>query len=175
MGARIFASIRGMPHLIMHAEGVKTSLLLKCCLPVALAVFVFSTPEAAEIPDLTSPKTIVPDHIAGVKTLAAEGVVNLATNTPDLVIIDARIRGDRKHGYLEDSVSLPDIETNCTTLKNIIPSMNSPTLFYCNEIKCGRSVVAIKIAKSCGYTNTYWFKGGFEEWKSRGFQYTRDR
>lgn len=161
--------------IIMHIEQLKASLRLKYCFLAVLAVSVFSPAHAADIPDLTRAKIIVPEHIAGVQTLVAEDVVKLATNTPDLVIIDARIQGDRKHGYLEDSVSLPDIETNCTSLKKIIPSKHSPALFYCNGIKCGRSVVAIKIAKSCGYTNLHWFKGGFEEWKTRGFQYTRDR
>jgi rhodanese-related sulfurtransferase len=139
------------------------------------AVLLFNPAMAAEAPDLTRSKIIVPEHIAGVQTLTAEGVVELATSMDDLIIIDARIAEDRKHGYLESSLSLPDIETNCPELEKIIPGKNSPTLFYCNGIKCGRSVVSIKIAKSCGYTNMYWFKGGFEEWKNKGFQYTRDR
>ena len=94
---------------------------------------------------------------------------------PDLVMIDSRITDDRKHGYLENSHSLPDIETNCDTLEMMIPSKTSPVMFYCNGIKCGRSVVSIKIAKSCGYNNLYWFKGGFEEWKAKGFQYSKNR
>ncbi len=130
---------------------------------------------ALDTPNLTIPKIIVPEHISGVETLTAEAVVELAIKIKDLIIIDARIADDRSHGYLEDSVSLPDIETNCDSLRSVIPAKNAPTLFYCNGIKCGRSVVSIKIAKSCGYNNMYWFKGGFEEWKKKGFQYTKYR
>lgn len=145
-----------------------------CCLSLFATLF-FNQALAADTPDLTRPKIIVPEHIAGVKTLTAEDVIELATSTDNLIIIDARIAEDRKYGYLEGSVSLPDIKTNCSTLKKIIPGKNNPALFYCNGIKCGRSVVSIKIATSCGYTNMYWFKGGFEEWKNKGFQYPKDR
>ena len=142
---------------------------------VLLAIMLNLPVYAIEAPDLTIPKVIVPEHISGVPTLTAESVVELAVEKQNLIIIDARITDDRSHGYLEDSISLPDIKTNCDTLAKAIPAKNSPTLFYCNGIKCGRSVVSIKIAKSCGYNNMYWFKGGFEEWKIKGFQYTKDR
>lgn len=148
--------------------------LSKSCLLAVFATLVFNQAQAVDIPDLTRSKIVVPEHIAGVKTLTAEGVVELVMTISDLIIVDARISDDRKHGYLEDSVSLPDIETNCFKLEEIIPSKNSPVLFYCNGIKCGRSVVSIKIAQSCGYNNMYWFKGGFEEWKEKGFQYVKD-
>ena len=46
--------------------------------------------------------------------------------------------------------------------------------FYCNGVQCGRSVVSIKVARSCGYHNLSWFKGGFAEWKEKGFQYIKD-
>jgi rhodanese-related sulfurtransferase len=171
----IFASIQGMKCLSRHLKRMKAYFLPESCLLAVLATLMFNQAQAVDIPDLTRSKIIVPEHIAGVKTLTAEGVVELAMTIPDLIIVDARIRDDRKHGYLEDSVSLPDIETNCSRLEKIIPSKNNPALFYCNGIKCGRSVVSIKIAKSCGYNNMYWFKGGFEEWKNKGYQYAKDR
>ena len=144
------------------------------CLFVFAALFATLT-QAANAPDLTRSKVIVPEQISGAKTLTAEEVISIATTQPKLIIIDARITDDRQHGYLEDSVSLPDIETNCERLAAVIPEKTSPALFYCNGIKCGRSVVSIKIARSCGYHNIYWFRGGFEEWKNKGFQYTKNR
>jgi len=38
-----------------------------------------------------------------------------------LVLIDSRIRADRKEGYIEGSVSLPDIETTCEALAQQLP------------------------------------------------------
>ena len=128
------------------------------------------------MPDLTKGKIIVPDDIPGVETLTAEGVIEKANSNDKLVIIDARINKDRASGYIEDSFSLPDINTNCDTLSKLVENKQTPLLFYCNGVKCGRSVVAIKIAKSCGYKNISWFRGGFEEWKDKGYQYmTQDQ
>ena len=131
---------------------------------------------AETTPDLTRGKIIVPDEIPGVETLTAEGLIEKANITDDLVIIDARINKDRAIGYIENSISLPDINTNCDTLSKLVKNKNTPLLFYCNGVKCGRSVVAVKIAKSCGYKNLSWFRGGFEEWQEKGYQYmTQDK
>jgi len=130
---------------------VLTSLLL--CLPVQ-----------AQKPVLPTPKTI-----AEAPTLSAEEFITLVGNTPNLVIVDARISKDRSHGYIEGSLSLPDIKTSCNNLANILPEKTTPVVFYCNGIKCGRSVRSIKIANLCGYTNLHWFRGGFDEWKQKDF------
>lgn len=118
-------------------------------------------------------KRIAPESLPGVTRVDAEGVVQLAENTPRLVIVDSRIAMDRRQGYIEGSVSLPDSETTCAQLTRVIPARNHPALFYCNGPKCGRSVVALGIARKCGYTNLYWYRGGFEDWKSRGFPYLK--
>lgn len=112
-----------------------------------------------------------PKSIEGSTIVTAEEFIELVDRIPDLTVIDSRIRGDRKQGYVEGSLSLPDVETNCDSLAKIIPSKTAPTLFYCNGVKCGRSAKAVKIALSCGYSNIYWFRGGFEEWLAKGYPY----
>lgn len=114
-----------------------------------------------------------PDFIEGVEKVSAEGVIDLIDQIDELIIVDSRIEGDRKSGYLESSVSLSDIETDCKSLAKILPKKTSPALFYCNGIKCGRSAVAIEIAKQCGYKNLYWFRGGFEMWLEKGFPFLK--
>lgn len=118
-------------------------------------------------------KVITPDNIPGTKKVIAEDIFTLVEKTPNLQIIDARIRMDRKQGYIESSVSLPDLETDCKSLERIISGMHAPVLFYCNGVKCGRSVKSSRIALKCGYDNIYWFRGGFEEWKQKGFPYIK--
>lgn len=120
------------------------------------------------------PKIPIPDQIPGVTRVDAEGVIGLTEKIPDLTIIDSRISGDRQQGYIEKSVSLPDTKTDCASLKKVIPKKSSPTLFYCNGVKCGRSVVAVRIALKCGYTNLYWFRGGFEEWLAKHYPLVQD-
>jgi len=115
-----------------------------------------------------------PEHIDGVTKIGAEGMIELIDQFENIVIVDSRIPGDRHKGYIESSVSLPDTKTTCTTLAKVIPAKTTPALFYCNGIKCGRSAVAIKIAKKCGYQELYWFRGGFEVWLEKGFPYIQN-
>jgi rhodanese-related sulfurtransferase len=118
-----------------------------------------------------APVVPVPDQIPGVTRVDAETVIDLAAKLPKLIIVDSRITGDRKMGYIENSLSLPDAKTNCKSLAKIIPTKTTPVLFYCNGVKCGRSVVATRMALQCGYRNLYWFRGGFEEWRAKQFPY----
>ncbi|HJW81555.1 MAG TPA: rhodanese-like domain-containing protein [Acidiferrobacterales bacterium] len=116
---------------------------------------------------------IAPENIPGATRVDAEAVLALVEKTPRLVIIDSRIAMDRKQGYIEGSLSLPDTETNCAALARLIGTKDRPALFYCNGVKCGRSVVAVKIARQCGYSRLYWFRGGFEEWKQKGLPHLK--
>lgn len=129
---------------------------------------------AEERPNLAKQKVIVPESISGVVTVTAESVVERLTADNPPLLIDARIREDRNFGYIESSISLPDVETNCSTLNNISEDKDAELMFYCNGVQCGRSVVAIKVALSCGYKNLYWFKGGFAEWKEKDYQYLKN-
>lgn len=108
-----------------------------------------------------------PMLIPGTTKVFAEDLLDLAEKYPDILLIDARIRSDRKQGYIEGSISLPDIETNCASLSKVISKKKAPVLFYCNGVKCGRSVNSSRVALKCGYNNIYWFRGGFEEWKNK--------
>ncbi len=115
-----------------------------------------------------------PMQIPGVVGVDAEGLVKLVETTPRLVLIDSHIRMDRRQGYLEGSVSLPDNETSCASLAKLLRSKDNPALFYCNGVKCGRSARAARIAHSCGYTRLYWYRGGFEDWKRKGFPFLKN-
>ena len=127
---------------------------------------------AQEAPNLAKPKIVVPDQIAGVTTVTAEQVIEYLSSEHPPILVDARINEDRSFGYIESSISLPDIKTNCHTLNDkVTTDKKQPLMFYCNGVQCGRSVVSIKVARSCGYHNLFWFKGGFAEWKVKGYQY----
>jgi len=138
-------------------------------LAMLVSLLLFSTSLSAST-EIKSPK-----HIEGVTKVGAEGMIELIDRLETLVIVDSRIPGDRHKGYIESSISLPDTKTNCQTLARIIPSKNTPSLFYCNGIKCGRSAIAIKIAKKCGYQELYWYRGGFEDWIEKGFPYIQNQ
>ena len=119
-------------------------------------------------------KIVSPETIPGATKVDAEGVIGLVEKIPDLIIIDARIRQDRVQGYIEGSISLPDVETTCEKLIKVIPQKSSSVLFYCNGPKCGRSVHSLLKALSCGYHTVYWFRGGFEEWKNKNYPFLKE-
>jgi rhodanese-related sulfurtransferase len=108
-----------------------------------------------------------PESVSGTTRIGAEDLIDLVDEEDDLIIIDSRILKDRKGGFIEGSISLPDIETTPAALAEIIPTKSTPVIFFCNGEKCGRSVVASKIAVSEGYTKVYWFRGGWEEWVNK--------
>lgn len=131
----------------------------------------FVTSQAEQLPEeLTT-------EIKGATRVSAEDIFRLYEKNPDLVIIDSRLAtgpsSGRANGFIEGSISLPDTETNCRSLAKTLPKKNSPKVFYCNGLKCGRSVNAIKVALGCGYTNIYWFSGGFDEWLKKGYPYVK--
>lgn len=118
-----------------------------------------------------------PQDIEGVTKVSAEDVFRLFETTPGLVIVDSRLAdgpsSGRAQGHIEGSVSLPDIHTDCPALARVIPKKDTPALFYCNGVKCGRSAKAIVVAQQCGYRKLYWFRGGFEEWREKGYPYVK--
>ena len=59
------------------------------------------------------------------------------------------------------------------SLARVISAKDRPVLFYCNGVKCGRSAVAVTIARQCGYTRLYWYRGGFEDWKRKNYPYLK--
>ena len=74
---------------------------------------------AEKTPDQVKPVIVSPENIAGINTIATEKLVTaLSSNKPPLQI-DARIKKNRDYGYIENSTSLPNIQTNCKSLKKI--------------------------------------------------------
>ena len=112
---------------------------------------------------------IVPENIPGTVRITAEQLIDFLDEYDDLVIIDARKPADRVLGFIEDSIALPDVDTNATSLALHLEAKSTPVIFYCNGIKCGRSGTSAKIAVAEGYHKVYWFRGGWGEWLDKGY------
>ena len=139
---------------------------------LVLSLILLSEPVQAQT---DNKETVSPDEIDGAIKVDADGLIREVNSIENLVLIDSRIKRDRKQGYIEGSISLPDENTNCQTLSNYLKNKTRPMLFYCNGPKCGRSVTAVKKAISCGYKKIYWFRGGIEEWSRKGFPLIKDK
>ena len=115
-----------------------------------------------------------PDSIPGTTKVTAEMLFELVDEHDDLVIIDSRTAEDREKGYIEGSLGIPNTVTTPEVLAKNIDNKNTHVLFYCNGPKCGRSVETSKMAVAEGYKNVFWFRGGWEEWSSKGLPVTKD-
>ncbi len=111
----------------------------------------------------------VPDTVPGTTKVSAEQLIELVQKHSDLVIVDARKPSDRAKGYIEGSVALVDTDTTPESLAKVASNKAAPVVFYCNGVKCGRSVNSAKVAAGAGYSKIYWFRGGWEEWIAKGF------
>ena len=134
-----------------------------------LLLFLWFSITIASLTATADDALVSPETIDGATIVNAEGLIETVTQIPELILIDSRIIADRLEGFIEGSVSLPDIETDCDSLASVVPGLATPVLFYCNGIKCGRSARAAKIAIDCGYANIYWFRNGLEEWQAQEY------
>ncbi len=48
-------------------------------------------------------------------------------------------------------------------------SKDAPIVFACNGAECWKSYKSCVAAVKAGYTQVYWFRGGFPEWVARGY------
>jgi ABC-type phosphate/phosphonate transport system substrate-binding protein/rhodanese-related sulfurtransferase len=48
-------------------------------------------------------------------------------------------------------------------------SKDAPVVFACNGAECWKSYKSCVAAVKAGYTQVYWFRGGFPEWVARGY------
>ena len=110
-----------------------------------------------------------PMTIDGASTVDAEGVIALITDRADLVILDNRREGDYAAGHIEGAIRLIDTDiTAPEVLAGVVPGTDTPVLFYCNGLSCGRAANAVAIAVGWGYSDVHYYALGMEEWSMLG-------
>jgi rhodanese-related sulfurtransferase len=120
---------------------------------------------------VTAPAVLAQDapmEIKGAKTVNADAIVELIKKTSNLVILDNRSDADYKAGSIKEAVRLIDTDiTSEAVLAQHVKTKDTPILFYCNGLKCGRAAKASVMAVGWGYKNVYYYALGMEEWKQR--------
>ena len=81
----------------------------------------------------TSPQTI-----AGAQAIDTERLIEFVEQNDSQIIIDSRILYDCIPGYIPVCISLPDTQTRCDLLADLIDEKSGPVMFYCNGPKCRR-------------------------------------
>jgi rhodanese-related sulfurtransferase len=118
-------------------------------------------------PQAWADKPIAPVFIEGATSLSAEEVVQLILTEPRLVVIDSRKEEEYAKGHIEGAISLLDTDMDEEALATTVNGKETPLLFYCNGIRCLRSSNATQKALEWGYSNLYWFRGGWLEWQDK--------
>lgn len=110
---------------------------------------------------------IVQAEIPGVTRVSAEEVVDMINRLPQLVVVDSRRKDEFAEGHIEGAINITDTEMTRAKLKKFVPRRDTPLLFYCNGERCRRSSIAAKLALKWGYSNVFWFRGGWQEWSAK--------
>jgi rhodanese-related sulfurtransferase len=119
-----------------------------------------------------------PASLAGASLVTAEQVKDLmAKGVP---VIDARVANEYAEAHIKGAISVPYKEKSGKSadfngsedsfdLSKLPQDKNADIVFYCNAGSCWKSYKAAATAIKAGYTKVHWFRGGFPEWKSKGF------
>lgn len=109
-----------------------------------------------------------PMAIPGAKTVNAEQIIDLVTKKSDMVILDNRKPEDFAAGHIEGAVRLIDTDVTADSLAKALKTKDTPVLFYCNGLKCGRAAKAAQKAVEAGYKEIYYYALGIDEWSKKG-------
>ena len=125
-----------------------------------IVLWTFSSVVSAE-------KPYAPESLPGAAILTAEEVISMILGNPDLVVIDSRKKTEFIKGHIEGAINILNTELEIEDLESIVPDRTAALLFYCNGVRCLRSSDSITRAVDWGYTNLFWFRGGWKEWTEK--------
>lgn len=101
----------------------------------------------------------------------------LESGTP---VIDTRVAAEYVDGHIKGAKNLPykeksakatnfDVSQDSFDLTKLPSDKNAALVFYCNAGECWKSYKASVAAIKAGYKKVHWFRGGFPEWKAKGY------
>lgn len=108
-----------------------------------------------------------PMEIGGAKTVDARQIFDLVAKTPTIVILDNRKVEDYAAGHIEGAIRLIDTDVDAESLAKYVKTKDTPVLFYCNGVKCGRAAKAAEKAVQLGYSKVYYYALGMDEWNAQ--------
>ena len=120
----------------------------------------------------------VPASLAGVTLVTAEQARKLVDR--GVPVIDTRVGNEYADAHIKGAINVPykeksakavgfDAREDHFDLARLPADKNAPLIFYCNGPECWKSYKASRLAVDAGYGKVQWLRGGFPEWKSRGY------
>lgn len=138
------------------------SALFGCVLVAAAPAFANETPaslKGAEIVDAAKAKSLMDGGAKMIDTRVANEFA------------EAHIKGAMSVPYKEKSAKSADFDAaqDNFDLTKLPADKNAGLIMQCNGPECWKSYKGAAAAVKAGYKKVYWFRGGFPEWKSKGF------
>lgn len=117
-----------------------------------------------------------PSTLDGTKIASAEEVTKLQSSGAP--VFDVRVASEYAEAHIKGAVSVPYREKSEKTvgfdekqdefgLAKLPTDKATAVIFYCNGPECWKSYKASILATKAGYTNIYWYRDGFTNWKSK--------
>lgn len=84
---------------------------------------------------------------------------------------EAHIKGAMSVPYKEKSAKKADFDASVDSfdLSKLPADKSAPIVTQCNGPECWKSYKGAAAALKAGYKKVYWFRGGFPEWKAKGY------
>ena len=118
-----------------------------------------------------------PRMLNGVKIVSAEEVAELMRKGVPMFDTrseeeyrDRHIRGAKWLPYGEKSAKEVGFDAKRDQFElDGLADKNGPVIFACNGAECWKSYKSCVTARAQGFTQVYWFRGGFPEWVAKGY------
>jgi rhodanese-related sulfurtransferase len=123
---------------------------------------------AAENPTTLAGGTIVTAEQA--KALIDKGAPVFDLRTAN-EFAEGHIKGAKLVAYKEKSAKEAafDASKDDFDLSKLPADKNAPIVLYCNGLDCWKSYKGSVVAIKAGYKKIQWLRGGFPEWKGKGY------
>lgn len=123
---------------------------------------------AADTPASLTGATVV--DAAKAKSLMDSGAAMIDARVAN-EYAEAHIKGAANVPYKEKSAKAADFDAGQDSfdLSKLPGDKNAGIIFQCNGAECWKSYKASAMAIKNGYKKVYWFRGGFPEWKAKGY------
>lgn len=102
----------------------------------------------------------------GARVVIGEDILKLADYDEEMVILDVRNNASRKKGNITWSEAFSGNKSAYEKLSNSIEDKSTTIVVY-GDNNSDIAANSAKKLKTQGYTNVYWFKGGYPEWKTK--------
>lgn len=119
-----------------------------------------------------------PNSLAGATLISADQAKDLQSK--GATVVDTRVANEYAEAHIKGAISVPykeksakaadfDASQDSFDLGKLPGDKNAAIVMYCNAGECWKSYKASAVAIKAGYKKIHWFRGGFPEWKGKGY------